>query len=287
MLLLLLGYGIPSIVMIFEDKERKLELKSFVLEDISLDSQNVDILEIMEVFPDMILNPILVESQETMIEIKTENVQDETENMVSEGRNETHENNGTAQEQIQENHETVGQTQESNKNANAKRIENSITEFLEIFPSEHSIEFVELKAKYFVLMVSEEDKRIYPFWECYGMDTEKREYYFWLSSDKVVAFQIPYDIIGVSDEKFVEVIEGLGEYYNVEIIGLAESISQVYKEDYWQNALMLFRKEEEKDPLYLNMFKIKEDFLFNIYPGNVSSYDGEYDASVSFYEGAY
>lgn len=231
--LLALGYGMPSLVMAIEDRGRKSELKSFEIEDIALDFQNVDIVEEMAVLPDMLLNNIVVETSETFIEVKSE-----------------------------------------------QRIETGIRELLQALQPAYEIEFQDLKAVYSVLMVSKEDKKVYPIWECYGMDSEKREYRFWLDdiSGKVLAFKIPFEVIGASDQEFYEAMEAMGEYYGFEIYGLAESISYVHKIDSWENALMFFN-EEGKNPNYLHLFKVGENLLFNMYPGNISIYDETYSES--------
>lgn len=261
--LLVLGYGIPSVIMAIEDNGRKSELKSFEIENIELDFQNVDLEEEMRIFPDMILNHIVMEMGDTSIEIKQDsqqNIQDDLQGNED----------GIAQENVQE----------EIKNTNELRIETSLSEFLKVLHPEHNIEFVDLKATYYVMMVSQEDERVYPIWECYGIDKEKREYRFWLDdlSGKVLAFGISHEVIGITDEAFFEMIERLGKYYGYDVFGLAESMSNAYKTNAWENALLLLDKAGNlKNSPYL--FKVGERLLFNVYPGTVSIYDGTYSES--------
>lgn len=240
--LMVLGYEIPSVVMTIEDDGRKSELKSYEIEEISLSFQNVNIDEEMAVFSDMLLNNILVEVGATSIEIRPD-------------------------EGSQESQDYEGEVEYT-------KINDSINKFLKILSPESEIEFVDFKANYYVMMVSKEDERVYPIWECYGMDTQKQAYRFWLDdlTGTVLAFEVPYVIIGESDKALHMTIERIGNYYGYEIYGLAETISGAYKIDSWQNALMLFDEGgNEQNNLYI--FKIGDRLLFNIFPGSVSFYD--------------
>lgn len=248
-LLLALGYSIPSVVMAIEDDGRKSELKSFAIEEIQLSFQNVNIEEEMGIFPDMLLNNIVVEMGDTSIKVQADE-----------------DSQGT-----QEN------TQEELEDKEYIKIENSIDAFLDVLQPEYTIEFVDFKATYYVLMVSQEDERVYPILECYGIDKEKREYRFWLDdiSGTVLAFEIPYEVIGVSDEELYMALERMGKYYGYEVYSLAEYLSDVYKIASWQNALMLFDEEKNtQNTVYI--FKVGERLLFNVYPGSVTIYGGTY-----------
>lgn len=250
--LLLLGYSIPAIVMAMEDKERKSELKSYEMEEISLEFQQVDLVEELKIFPDMLVSNILVEQGDTSITVQLDqDSQDEQDNVQSE----VEDKEGTW-------------------------IENSIVTFLQALHPEADMEFVDFKATYYVLMVSPEDERVYPVWECYGIDGENREYRFWLDdmTGTVLGFDIPYQVIGGSDQAFYDTVNRIGAYYGYEVYGLLESMSNVSKIDSWQNTLMLFdEKGENENNLFI--YKIGSRMYFNVYPGCVSIYDGGHSVS--------
>ena len=247
--LLLLGYSIPAIVMVMEDKERKLELKSYEIEEISLSFQTVDFMEELRIFPDMLVSNLLVEQGETSIVVRMDN---------------------DAQGELEDAHEEVESKEE-------RWIKNNIDTFLQVFHSGENIEFVDLQANYYVLMTSAEDEQVYPIWECYGLDKEKRGYRFWLDdmTGMVLGFDIPYEVIGMSDEEFYETWNRFGIYYGYDVCGLSESMTNVYKIDPWENKLMLF-DEKGENVNNLSIYKIGSRMYFNVYPGSVSLYDGGY-----------
>lgn len=237
LLLLILGYGIPSVVMAFEDSQLKREVKSIEIEDIELNFHNVDVQKELAVFSDMLLNNIIVEKDETRIM------------MVEE----------TSDEKYQE-------------------MKQSIQEFLQLVNPNEEVEFEKISVTYSVMMVSKEEEDVYPVWKCDVVDKEDREYCFWIDdlSGKVMAFDIPYDLVGVKDEDFINAMEHIAEYYEYSIFGLAEEVTNMYKSEGWQNGLILLDVEGNID-VCLNVFKLNHRLMFNIYPGTLSVSE-QYDA---------
>ncbi len=242
-LLLALGYHMPSAIMAMTDEERNSECKSFQIEEIQLSFQNVDIEEELEIFSEMLLNHIVVEEGKTSIVVGP--------NADLQGE--------------------VGQAEMENADEESLGVLESVKAFLEMLCPKVDIEFVDFKAEYYVMMVSGEDERVYPIWACYGVDEQGREYFIWMgdSSKKVLAFDVPFDVIGVTDEAFYMTMERLGTYYGYEVFGLSETVSNVYKIKTWQDTWMTFDEGgNEKNSLYIG--KMGERFLFNVYPGSVS-----------------
>lgn len=242
-LLLILGYCIPSVFMKMTDEQRTAASKSFQIEEIQLDFTNVNIEEELEIFPEMLLNEIVIEQGQMSISI-------------------------SPSEDLQSTEEDI-ELQTIKKESQI--VLESVNVFLDVLCPESEIEFVDFKAEYYVMMVSSEDKRVYPIWICFGVDNEEREYRIWLDdiSKKVMAFEVPFEVMGMTDKEFLTAMERLGEYYGCEVFALSDTISNVYKIKTWQNTWMTYNKEEkEKNSIYIG--KMGERFWFNVYPESVS-----------------
>lgn len=250
-LLLVAGYYMPSVIMVVADEGRNAALKSFQIEEIQLNFQNVDIEEELEIFPVMLLNNIVIEKGKTSITVRP--------NADLQG--------GTEQVEMESADEESFSVLES------------VKDFFEVLCPNEDIEFVDFKAEYYVMMVSSEDERVYPLWGCYGIDKEKRDYSIWMDdhSKKVMAFDVPFEVIGMTDQDFFSAVESLGVYYGYEVFGFSGDVSNVYKIKTWQDTCMFFDETGKVEkPLYIG--KMGERFLFNVYPGSVS-FSEKVDAS--------
>lgn len=247
-LLLALGYFVPPIVMAMEDRHLQSENKTFFIEEIELNFQNVDMLEELSLFSDML-------SQNIIVEIGKETYE---EDFVAEKED--------AQQAVQE--------QVSSEKYQI--IKTVIKEFLAVLNMENELEFEKISAINYVMMASYNDEKVYSVWKCCGVDEKEQSYCFWIDdfTRKVMAFEVPYEIIGTLDESFYQVMENVKEYYGFAVFGLAEHQENLYKSKYWQNSLMLLNEDKEEG-LELYIFKTGETLYFNMYPRTISIYNSE------------
>ena len=122
-------------------------------------------------------------------------------------------------------------------------------------------------AQNYVMMVKE---KFYSIWVCVGADSSGAIYYFWLdaATEMVMAFDVPYEIIGKTDEAFyTAMMSRLVAYYDFEKNGLplysfSEEHEYLYKTKYWSNNLQLYDKAG-KEQLSICIYKNGDRLLFN------------------------
>lgn len=245
--LLGVGYLIPTALMIVEDRELRLEKKSIEIDDIQLSSQNVDTIEVLGAFPDMLMNDIVVDVGEGSQEDYMESVQSDS--------------NDTEQEY-------------------STSLQKNVQDFLLMLDAKEEAVFEKFYATNYAMMVAVNDDRVYSVWECVGVGADENVYYFWVedSTGKVMAFDIPYNTIGYVDEGFYSAMECLMIYYEISDYGFPgyryiDTQSNLYKTKYWQNGLLLLDKEGNEN-LCIYIYKTGDRLLFNNYPGTVSVSDG-------------
>lgn len=241
--LLGMGYLIPTAIMIVEDRELRSEKKLIEIDDIQLSSKNVDTIEVLGFFPDMLMNYILVDVGEGIQEDYTESVQSES--------NETEQEYSTS-------------------------LHKNVQDFLLLLDAKEEAIFEKFYATNYVMMVAANDDRVCSVWECVGVDASGTAYYFWVddSTGKVMAFDIPYTVIGHLDEGFYSAMDRVVDYYEISAYGFpayqyVETQSNLYKTKYWQNGLV-FMDKEGNEQLGISIYKTGDRLLFNNYPGTVS-----------------
>lgn len=245
--LLGIGYLIPTMVMHIKDWSLKNEQKDVSIEAIQIDSQKVDLLEELSVFPDMLSNQFLVE--------------------VGGG----FETNYT---------EAMQQAEDSF----SKELYTSVQEFLMMLDVKQKVVLEIFYAQNYAMMADVNDERVYSIWVCKGADSSGKEYYFWVDAtlQKVMAFDVPYAIYGKSDEAFYSAMHRLVAYYD---FSAYDSFAYTYfseptelaKTEYWKTDLQILDKPG-KVILSLSLYKNADRFSFNIYPGTVKiSNNMQYD----------
>lgn len=245
--LLGVGYLIPTAITIMEDRELRSEKKSIEIDVIQLNSQSVEAIEVLTVFPDMLMNDIVVDVGEGIQQDYTESMQTDS--------NETEQVYSTS-------------------------LQKNVQEFLLMLDAKEEAVFEKFFATNYAMMVAADDDRVYSVWECVGVDADGTAYYFWVedSTGKVMAFDIPYTAIGHQDEAFYSAMNRVMDYYEISEYGFpaysyVETQSNLYKTKYWQNGLMILDKEgNEKICIYI--YKNGDRLLFNNYPGTVSISNG-------------
>lgn len=237
--LLFVGYLIPSAVMKLEDIDLWEEKKSIKIEAIQLDNQKVDVIEELSVFAEMLLESDIVEVDG---EIKEEH------------RNEMQQLENEAVKDSEE--ETV-----------SKSLYQNIQEFLTMLDVKEEFVIKSFSAQNYVMMVKE---KFYSIWVCAGTDSSGAIYYFWVdaATEMVMAFDVPYEIIGKTDEAFyTAMMSRLVAYYDFEKNGLplysfSEEHEYLYKTKYWSNNLQLYDKAG-KEQLSICIYKNGDRLLFN------------------------
>lgn len=233
--LLFFGYSIPTVAMAMEDRGLLKEAKSIEIDEIKLNVQSMDVVETLDVFPDVLMNNIVVE----------------TATKVSSGVSGGH---------------TESQEQMSST-GDYEKIQSSIEFFWNLLHVEKEIEFVEFTATHYIMMVASDDERVCSLWKCHGMDENKQEYVFWIedTSGKILAFVIPFHFVGMDNESFYMSMGDLGQYYGFSNYGLKDFFTEVYEMNYWENYLYLF---DEQDDVKVNitLYKNRDKLYFNLYP---------------------
>lgn len=237
--LLFVGYLIPSVLMKLEDLDLWEEKKSIEIEAIQLDNQKVDVIEELSVFAEMILKSDIVEVGS---EIK-----------------EDHSN-----EMQQLENEAVKDSEEETV---SKSLYQTVQEFLTMLDVKEEMVMKEFSAQNYVMMV---DEKFYSIWACVGIDDNGTTYYFWVdaATEVVMAFDVPYVIVGKTDEAFYNaMMSRLVEYYDFEKYGLglysfSEEHEYLYKTKYWSNNLQLYDKAG-KQQLSICIYKNGDRLLFN------------------------
>ncbi|MBQ8518246.1 MAG: hypothetical protein IJ455_01415 [Agathobacter sp.] len=245
--LLGIGYLIPTVIMAVEDRSLQMEKKAIEIDEIQLSSQNVDTIEMLGFFPDMLMNYIVVDVGEGIQEDYMESVQS--------GSNEMEQNNSTS-------------------------LQKNVQEFLLMLNAKEEIVFEKFYATNYAMMVEVNDDRVCSVWECVGVDAGENEYIFWVydGTGKVMAFDVPYNVIGYMDEGFYSAMDRVMEYYEISDYGFPayqyiDTQTNLYKTKYWQNGLLLLDKEGY-EKLCIHIYKTGDRLLFNNYPGTVSISDG-------------
>lgn len=237
--LLFVGYLIPATVMKLEDLDLWKEKKTIEIEAIQLDNQKVDVIEELSVFAEML-------SQSDIVEVGQE---------IKEERN---------NEMLQLENEAV---KDSEEETTSKSLYQTVQEFLTMLDVKEEIVMKEFSAQNYVMMVKE---KFYSIWACIGTDSSGTTYYFWVdaATEMVMAFDVPYVIIGKTDEAFyTALMSRLVEYYDFEKYGLglysfSEEPKYLYKTKYWSNNLQLYDKAG-KEQLSICINKNGDRLLFN------------------------
>ena len=249
LLLLGMGYLIPTAIMKIEDLDLLHKKKSVEIEEIQLNSQEVDVMEELSVFSDMLSNNIIVE--------------------VGEG--------------VKEEYQDAMQDVESSEEASlSQKLYYVAQDFLTLLDVKEELILEKFSAINYALMVGKKDERVYSVWSCIGYDEVGNPYYFWIdaSTKMVMAFDVPYTIIGHSEEAFHSATNRLVNYYDFESYGcpiytFAETESLISKNKYWSNDLLISNKNGVEQ-LSICVYKSGDRLMFNVHPGSASiSYDAQ------------
>lgn len=242
-LLLGIGYGIPGAIMKLEDAALWREKKSIEIEEIQLNTQKVDMIETLEIFPEILSNHIVVEV----------------------GESEKEEQNNMPQD-----------SEVSNEQGNSEQLSNIVQEFLALLDTKNERLLELFAATNYVMMADKNDERIYSIWSCVGYDTQGNVYYVWVDaiSQKIMAFDIPYEVVGDSAETFYVAIEQVVAYYRFSEVRVlnyyfSEKMEAPHKKKYWSNDLLFF-DETGEEILSMCMYKNGDRLLFNTYEGSKS-----------------
>lgn len=237
--LLLVGYLIPTAVMSLEDLDLWKEKKSVEIEKIQLDNQQVNVIEELSVFSEMIYKNNIVQTDGAISEEYSEEWKTPEDNPVTD-----------------------------NKEASlSNSLYQTVQDFLRMLDVKEEIVLKSFSAKNYVMMAEE---NFYSIWNCVGTDESGTTYYFWVdaTTEIVMAFDVPYAIIGKSDEAFyTALMSRIVEYYEFEKYGLAlysfaEERELLYKTKYWSNDLLIYDKEG-KEQLSICIYKNGDRLLFN------------------------
>ncbi len=244
-LLLGSGYCIPTIVMCLRDWSLMYEEKEVEIASIQLDSQDVDMMEALDVFSDMLSNHLIVE--------------------VGDGFDINYEE---------------AMKDDSVPNA----LYSSMQDFLIMLDVKEEAELVDFAAQNYVMMTKMDEEKLYSVWMCEGKDRSGREYYFWVdaSLNKVLAFDVPFDIFGKGNEAFYSGLSRMVDYYDFEAYGssirsYASDMDKLLKSKYWKNEMEILDKEFNII-LSLGIYRDGDRFLFNVSPGDVIE---TYDKQIS------
>lgn len=245
-LLLGIGYCIPSIVMWLKDWTLVYEEKEVGIESIQLDVQNVDMLEALGAFSNMISNQIIVEVGDGFVTTYTEALKDE-------------------------------------ENPIPNDLYKSVQDFVTILDVKEEVVLVEFSAQNFAMMSKGDEEKVYSIWVCEGKDKADNKYLFWVDAtlNKVMAFDVPFELFGKGDEAFYSGVDRVIQYYDFASYGspihsYAKDISDSLKYKYWSDEVEILDKDLEII-LSLKIYRNENRFLFNIEPGSkgVTYYDAE------------
>jgi len=243
--LLGIGYFIPIMVMWLRDLSLMNEEKEVEIEAIQLDSQNVDLLETLQVFSSMLSWNVIVEEGDGFAETYIEAMKDGETSVASE-------------------------------------LYKSVQSFLTMLDVKEEVVLVEFYAQNYVMMAQGNEERMYSIWVCKGKDKSDIEYLFWVDAtlNKVMAFDVPFWIFGKDNEAFYAGLNRVIEYYDFASYGspagsYASDMDELVKMKYWKNELEILNKDLEI-LLSLGIYRDGERFLFNVEPGNASAvYDAK------------
>ena len=243
-LLLVIGYYIPSIVMWLKDWSLMYEEKEVEIAFIQLDSQDVDMMEALDVFSDMLSNHLIVEMGDGFVMGYEESIKEDTV---------------------------------------WNALYNSMQDFATMLDVKEEVELVEFCAQYYVMMEKVDEENMYSVWMCEGKDRSGKEYYFWVdaSLNKVMAFDVPFELFGKGDEAFYVGVDRVVEYYDFVSYGYplhsyAKDISDSLKYKYWSNEVEILDKELNI-MISLKFCRNGDRFVVNVEPesANIMYYDAQ------------
>ena len=235
LLLLCLGYFIPTAILAVEDEGLMQKEKSIAIEKIELITPKADVVEQLRIFEEMMFSHIVISMDEEKV---YESVQQS--------------GNGTEY-----------RNDESNLRA-------CVQEFWQMF-QEDVLVYEKFSFANYIMMAGNKNDSMHSIWECTSVDKEGIEYYFWVddATGKVVAFDIPYESIGYTDGEFYTAINRLSEYYGFSSYEFVDVLRNLYKTKYWQNGITLCEENMEVK-LSLNIYKSGDRLQFNNYPNTKS-----------------
>lgn len=235
LLLLCLGYFIPTAILAVEDEGLIQEEKSIAIEKIELITPKADVVEQLRIFEEMMFSHIVISMDG-----------DKVHESVKQPENETEYRND-----------------ESNLRA-------CVQEFWQVFKEEVLV-YEKFSFTNYIMMAGNKNDSMHSIWECTSVDKDGKEYYFWIddATGKVVAFDIPYENVGYMDEEFYAAINRLTEYYGFSSYEFIDILRNLYKTKYWQNGIIL-REENMGVELSLNIYKSGDRLQFNNYPNTKS-----------------
>lgn len=244
LLLLGMGYLIPATIMKLEDMDLLRKKKSIEIEKIRLNSQDIDVMEKLSIFSEMLSNNIIVEVGEGVKEEYADLMQDNIES----GKEES----------------------------SSKKLYHATQDFLTLLDVKEEPVLEKFSAINYAMMLEKNDERVYSVWSCIGYDEGGNVYYFWIdaSTKLVMAFDVPYATIGYSEEAFYSAINRIVDYYNFESYGysiysFSEMDASISESKFWGNDLLILDKNGA-EKLSICVYRVGERLLFNIYPGNTN-----------------
>ena len=238
-LLLGIGYFLPTIVMQLKDWLLTKEEKDVEIEAIQLETQDVDMMEALSVFSQMLSNNLIVEEGQDFEISYAEVMQGEADSVP-------------------------------------KELYGDIQAFLTMLDVKEEVVLAELYAQNYVMMADKNDEKLYSVWVCKGIDKSGKEYSFWVDAtlNRVMAFNVPFSIFGKSDEAFNSGFERVLEYYDFAsygspICGYAVDMEELQSKKYWKNEVEILNKDLQV-LLTLGVHRNGDRFLFNVDPGDIS-----------------
>ncbi len=244
--LLGIGYFIPMGIMWIEDWNLKMQQSKVEIKPIQLDSQKVDVIEELSVFADMLSNRLVVD--------------------VGPGFSEDYDANQAVQDEMSQIEGT------ESEQSTSRDLKQKAQDFLLLMDVKEEIVLEKFQATNYVMMVEKNAEQVYSIWESICYDEAGKEYYLWIdaSTEKVMAFDIPYQVIGHSDEGFQSMIWRLWDYYALSDYGLlgtnlAEDQTNLYKTKYWKNEIRMLDAAFEVQ-LSVCIYKEGDRLLFNMHP---------------------
>lgn len=234
LLLLGLGYFIPTAILAVEDKGLMQEKKSIAIDEIELNLQRGDVIEQVSVFAEMMHGRIVIQMDEEKEAVEENVIQSED-----------------ASEQRKD---------ESN-------LTECIQKFWSCFSGKENLEFEKFFAEDYVMMAGAHSDSLYAIWECTGVGKDGEQYLFWMddATGKLLGFDIPYLSVGNTDGEFYSAINGISAYYGFSSYEFMDVLHNLSKTKYWQNGI-IFYDENLDVKLSLNIYKNGDRLLFNIYP---------------------
>ena len=234
LLLLCLGYFIPTVILAVEDEGRQQEEKAIAMDEIELNINGIDIIEQISVFAEMMHSRIVI-----TMDAEKESVKEDV---------------------MQSENSTVQTSDENNLNE-------CIQKFWRCFQDNEILEFEKFLVQDYVMMAGVKNDSLYLIWECMGVDREEKEYIFWVddATGKILGFDIPYTCVGNTDGEFYSAVNAISEYYGFSSYELMEVLRNLSKNKYWENGIT-FYDEAQTMKLSLNIYKNGDRLLFNIYP---------------------